>query len=771
MGCSLCDLPTPESPVTENGVSGSYCCRGCLEVAKRLDETDADSPAELDTGADTTDVEGETAYLSVEGMHCATCETFVESVASDREGVRAAEASYPADVLKVVYDDATLGDSELESLVDGMGYSVVDRDDVASDTETVGRLLVGGFFGMMTMMWYVLFLYPAYFGVDADTLLLDVHGSAGTYLLANIWLMATIVLGVTGYPVLRGAYVSLRAGEPNMDLLVALAASTAYVYSTVAALLGHVEVYFDVAVVIVLAVAIGNYYEGRVKQRATGALAELTEQRVETARKRTAEGHEEVPLSDLAGGDEVVVRPEERVPLDGAVVEGTAAVDESFVTGESVPVQKDPDSTVIGGARVVDGALVVRVDPDETSTLDRVTSRLLDIQSTRRGVQRLADKLAAVFVPLVLVLAVLTTGWHLLAGSTATAALLIGLTVLVVSCPCALGLATPLAVAAGVREALDRGVVVTNGSVFETATETDVVALDKTGTLTTGGLRLVGEHDESTLGRAAAVEEFADHPLAGAVLDAAPTVDATVTDFERHPGRGVSAVVDGEPVVVGRLDLFDERDWDVPESLRDRFEAADDAGRVAALVGCNGRARDVFEAEDTPRAGWETVLERLSEADREVVVITGDVGPAAERFEASAAVAEVFAGVPPEAKAEVVDRLRSRGTVAMVGDGSNDAPALAAADLGIALASGTKLAVDAADAVVTTGELSTVPDVFDLTIATRGRIRQNVGWAFLYNAVALPLALAGLLNPLFAAVAMATSSLLVVGNASRSLLE
>ncbi|MFB6183974.1 MAG: heavy metal translocating P-type ATPase [Haloarculaceae archaeon] len=799
MSCTLCDLPTPDPPVTEAGVTGAYCCRGCLEVAKRLDETDADpetaAPDDLDTGVDVADAEGETAYLSVEGMHCATCETFVESVATDHEGVAAAEASYPADLLKVVYDDGRLDEDALASLVDGMGYRVVDREALRGDTETVGRLLVGGFFGMMTMLWYALFLYPAYFGVDPETLLLDVHGSAGQYLLGNIWVMATVVLGYTGYPILRGAVVSLRAGQPNMDLLVALAATTAYAYSTVAALLGHAEVYFDVAVVIVLAVSIGNYYERRVKARATGELADLTERRVETARLRTGDGHEDVPIEALSGGDEAVVRPGERVPLDGTVVEGTAAVDESLVTGESVPISKAEGDDVVGGGRVTDGALVVSVDAAETSTFDRVLNRLLDVQSSHSGVQRLADRLAAVFVPLVIAVAVLATGWHLLDGASPTSALLTGLAVLVVSCPCALGLATPLAVAAGVREALANGVVVTDGTVFETATDTDVVALDKTGTLTTGELQLVDDYDEAVLARAAAVEAFSDHPLAAAVVEAAPlttsdvdattdgdpTRDPTVTDFEQYPGEGVGGTVAfaqdddestaGDDVLVGRLSLFERRDWTVSEALRERFADADGAGQVAALIGWNGRARECLTAEDTPREGWRDVLDRLADRGREVVVITGDVGPAADRFASHDAVSDVFAGVPPEAKGEVVDRLRSRGTVAMVGDGSNDAPALAAADLGIAFASGTQLAVEAADAVVTTGDLETVPWVFDLTIATRRRIRQNLGWAFVYNAVAVPLAVTGLLNPLFAAVAMAASSLLVVGNASRSLLS
>jgi len=815
-GCRLCDLPVGPDPVTGPDVAGEFCCQGCLSVAERLEAVD-DGPAgedatgqapistdRLDDGPDAATVDGADAFLAVEGMHCATCESFLEARATDHEGVRAAEGSYAADLLRVVYDPEAVDESTLAGVVSGAGYEArlvedaEDADPGHTQEETVGRLVVGGFFGMMTMLWYVLFLYPVYLGVDPAALPIDLGGSAGAYLLWNVWLMSTVVLAYTGYPILRGAYVSLRAGEPNMDLLVALAAVTAWTYSTVALVVGHTEVYFDVSVVVVLAVTVGGYYERRVKNRATERLTDLTTDRVGTARRRTggdldgsvravedggAPAVEEVPVEDVAAGDELVVRPGERIPLDGTVTEGSAAVDEALVTGESLPVSKEPGDEVVGGSEVTDGGLLVRVDEGEANTLDRIAHHLWTVQSGRRGVQRLADRLATIFVPVVVTLALLATVVHVGLGSAPTAALLTGLAVLVVSCPCALGLATPLSVAAGVSAALERGIVVTDESLFERATEADVVAFDKTGTLTTGDLTLVERPDGDLLADAGAVEAFADHPLARAIVDAAneaasagsdaprgAPADREVTDVEQHPGRGIGATVDGRAVLVGRPDLFDERGWTVPDELRVRFERAREEAKVAALAGRDGTAEGLVAAADTPREGWERVVADLG-TDREIVVITGDEGAAAERFREHAAVDEVFAGVPPEGKGELVERLRSRGTVAMVGDGSNDAPALAAADVGIALADGAALAAEAADAVVTTGELDAVPTVFDVTRATRARIRQNVGWALCYNAVAVPTAALGLLNPLVAAVAMAGSSLLVVGNASRSVLE
>ena len=365
MSCTLCDLPTPDPPVTDEAVDGSFCCRGCLEVARALDGMDDASAAAADvdgpddvrtalgdddarTAAETGDTEA--AFVAVDGMHCATCEAFLEARATDDEGIVDAEASYPSNLVRLVYDPDRRDEADLPSILDGAGYRArpVDADGEDDTTETIGRLIIGGFFGMMTMAWYVLFLYPTYLGVDVS--LLDVTGIAGTYLLWNVWLMTSIVLGYTGYPILRGAYVSLRAGRPNMDLLVALAAGTAYVYSTATILLGGTEVYFDITTVVVIVVTLGGYYETRLKARAAGRLTELTESRVEEARRRTREGEETVAVEDVAAGDELVVGAGDRVPVDGTVIEGTAAIDESLVTGESVPVRREVGDESSGAA-------------------------------------------------------------------------------------------------------------------------------------------------------------------------------------------------------------------------------------------------------------------------------------------------------------------------------------------------------------------------------------------------------------------------------------
>ncbi|OVE83078.1 heavy metal translocating P-type ATPase [Natronolimnobius baerhuensis] len=789
-GCSLCSLPISSDPITGPDDT-QFCCRGCLEVHRALGETaETDGAAVRDRLASESstmdDLEGEDAYLTVDGMHCATCEAFLETRAMATEGVLGVEASYATDTVRVAYDPEALDETALPTVLSGYGYDARERtneqDDRTRDDSLVKFLIGGGLFGMMVMVWYGVFLYPTYFGYEP---LAEFGSYDGYYLVVNIWLMTSFVLFYTGWPILRGAYVSLRSGMPNMDLLVSLAAVGAYAYSTLAMVLGRTDLYFDVSVAVVLVVTAGTYYETRIKRRAAGLLSELTEAQVDTA--RLADSGDTVALSAIDPGDHLLVRSGERIPLDGTIHEGQAAVDESLITGESLPVTKTPGDPVRGGTVVTDAPVVVEVGDDAKSTHDRLVSLLWSIQSARPGIQRLADKLATVFVPLVVVLATIATTVLLVTGSSPSTALLVGLTVVIVSCPCALGLATPLAIASGIQTAARRGIVVATETIFEATPTIDVVVLDKTGTLTEGEMSVTDVYvDESTdqtrepvdagvvLCRAKAVEALSEHPIGRAIADApfddtdsdaVETVD--VGNFERT-ARGVTGVIDGERTLVGHPEFARSRGLSIPASLAASIEETRSAGEVPVVVGWDGRVHGVIAVSDSPRENWETVIDTLS-VDRSVVVLTGDEGASADRFRAIDGVDDVFEAVPPEAKAETIRRLRTRGTVAMVGDGSNDAPALAAADVGIAMGSGTELATDAADAVILGDDLGSIVDVFDISSGTHRRIRQNLGWAFVYNAIAIPVAITGLLSPLVAALAMATSSLLVVINSSRSL--
>ncbi|MWV65429.1 heavy metal translocating P-type ATPase [Halorubrum sp. JWXQ-INN 858] len=816
--CTLCDLPTEPDPHTAPDVEGAFCCRGCLAVSRSLDDVadvdDLEDRTPASTPADSFD--GETAFLHVDGMHCSTCERFLEMTAGEETGVAAVEASYATDTIRVDYDPERVSAAELPDRLSVAGYTASDRAQPApdgDDIDVVRFLIGGGFFGMMAMLWYVVFLYPTYFGYDP---LLDLGGLDGLYLFAHIWVFTSIVLFYTGYPILRGAYVSLRARRPNMDLLVSLAAGSSYAYSTLAMVLGRTDLYFDVTIAVVLVVVAGNHYEAIVKRRATGLLSDLTGATETTVRR---ESGETVTVDDVAPHDRLVVRPGERVPFDATVVEGRAAVDEALVTGESLPTTKREGDAVRGGTVVTDAPIVVEVGEEVTSTLDTIVRLLWEIQSSRTGIQRLVDRLATVFVPLVIVVAVAIGAWLLATGAPPTTAALVSLTVLIVSCPCALGLATPLAVAAGIRDAARRGIVIVSDAVFEDAADVETVVLDKTGTLTDGEMRVlevvaVEGTERAILDGAAALERASVHPVAEAIVEAAgvstaagvssvaeptppladggstvdggsaadggSTVDgrsATDGDFGASSlgavadvtvsDKGVRGRIGGDDVLVGHRSLFAGTEWTVPGRAREAGDRAERAGHVPVYVGRDGVVSGVIVVGDDVREGWSETVSELSSSGKRVVVLTGDSVAAARRFEDHPAVDEVFAEVPPEAKAETVRRIAATERVAMVGDGSNDAPALAAADLGISVAGGTDLAADAADAVLLEDRLDAIPELFAITRGTNRRIRGNLTWAFAYNAIAIPLAVSGLLNPLLAALAMATSSFLVVTNSAR----
>ena len=774
--CTYCDAPT-DAPVTAEDVDGVFCCSGCLEAHRVADGAEHEACCHHDHGHDhgheAHGAETETTFLHVRGMHCTSCEDFIETVAASTDGIHEAEASYASDMAKVAYDPSRHRESDLPALLSQAGYEahLTAPADETADQNTVARLVFGGFFGMMVMAVYIVLLYPVHLGGEG---LVDLGAEGGTYVLANVWAFTTFVLLVTGWPTLRGAAVSLRVLQPNMDLLVGLAAVSAYLYSGGAVLMGQTDVYFDVTVVIIMAVSLGHYYEDQVKRRATDLLSTLTREQVDEARRVSEGATETVTVEDLAPGDRVLVRAGERIPVDGTVVEGRAAVDESLVTGESLPVTRTAGDDVIGGAVVTNNALTVEVGAAAESTLDRLVHLMWNIQSRQPGAQRVADRIAAVFVPLVLVLAAVAFGWQWISGASATAALLTGLSVLIVSCPCALGLATPLAVASGLRTALERGIVIRDVSLFETAPDVDTLAVDKTGTLTTGAMQVVdAAADAATWRRARAVEQHAAHPVARAIVEdgpAGPTGDgapARATDVRSRP-RGVEGRVDGDRVRVGHPEWLRTEGLRMDDTLAERAEAAQENAQVPVAVGWDGAVQGLIVVGDTLRDEGLAVMDALRGDAREVVVITGDSTAAARPLREHDAIDRVIAEVQPAEKSDLVRGLRDAGTVAMIGDGSNDAPALAEADVGIAFGP-TALAADSADVVILRGDLTHIPTVFSLARAARRRIRQNLAWAFLYNAVAIPLALAGLINPLFAALAMAASSLGVVGNSARPL--
>ncbi|MBU8542916.1 MULTISPECIES: heavy metal translocating P-type ATPase [Roseomonadaceae] len=580
----------------------------------------------------------------------------------------------------------------------------------------------------------------------------------------------------------RAAWAAVRAGTGNMDLLVAIGTSAAFGLSLVLLLQhggGHSHaLYFEAAVVVILFVMLGKHLEARARRGTGAALRALLDLRPRSARLLAPDGTErEVPAASLVVGDAVVLRPGESVPVDGLVEQGEAGVDESALTGESRAVEKSPGDRLATGTVVLDGRLVLRTTAvGADTTLARVAALVSAAQASRAPVQKLVDRVAAIFVPIVLLIAAGTLAYWLWADAGVEAALLHAVAVLVIACPCALGLATPAAIMAGTGAAARAGILVRDAEAIERGQGITLVAFDKTGTLTEGRPRLAALHPASgvaaqdALAWAASLQTGSEHPLAAAVLaafaEAAPgALPPLVTNFRALPGRGVEGVVDAARLTLGSPRLLAESG--LPEGALAELatqEAA--AGRSLAWLVGSGRVLALLAFEDALKPGAAGAIAALRDMKVEVAMLSGD-GPAAAGAAARAlGIARVEAEVLPEHKLEAIARWQAEGArVAMVGDGVNDAPALASADLGIAMGTGTDVAMAASGITLMRGDPALVPAALDITRRTYRKLQENLAWAFAYNLLGIPLAAAGLLSPAFAGAAMALSSVSVLGNA------
>lgn len=851
-GCALCGRSTAGHEVRADD-GRTFCSRGCLDVDDALGAADDAGPDPEESGSDpirTDDPDSEglapgptRTFFAVEGTSRPADEAFLESAAEDLDGVEAAEASYVTGTVRVDHDPDRAATDEVAAALSRIGYEAdrrrthgegtADRRDQSGRTpgerkrsteEALSmRYVVGVVFGSFMLLPYLVFLYPAYLGQAmgggplapfARTL-----GNASIAAMLPLFAAVTgVVLFFSGIQVLRGGYVSLTLRRATTDLLVSLTVVSAYLYGVWALLLGRNHAYFDLTVVVAAGVTGVAFYEATVKRRALDRLTDLTTSGVEAARRVEDGGTTEVPVEDLAPDDRVLVQAGERVPVDGTLAEGECTVDESVVTGESLPAVKRAGDRVVGGSVVTADAAVIAVGEGAVSTIDRITEALWRIQSADHGVQRRADGLAARAFPVVVGAVLLAVVAALVTRTPLAAVPLSVMLAVVVCCPWALGLATPVSTATAIEEALAEGIVVFEDAVFERLRDVDVVALDKTGTLTTGEMSVVdGTGPEELLVAAGALERRASHPAAAAIAEAfAPGDDGadgtgtpgdeegdpddgasdpdsadatadggsdlpeevsgsdggdgpTVTEFHTH-ATGVEGTVDDDSVLVGHPALFAARGWELSPGIEERVADAREVGRLPVVVGREGSAGGLVVLGDEYREGWADAVADLAGRGVEVVVLSGDdgavTGPAAE----SPHVDRVFAGVPPEGKTAAIRRLGDGRRVAMVGDGTNDAPALAAADLGIALGSGTALASDAADVAVADDDLGAVTTAFDLSAAAGARVRRNTALAFVYNAIAIPVALAGLMNPLFAMVATLVTGGLIALNSARPLL-
>ena len=773
--CHLCGQEAG-APVRAGGEV--FCCPGCRELwlllgEERLGELRAggrlnwgalrQAPAEA--GAASGEVR--TAHLVLGGMWCSSCAVLVEHVLRRQAGVVRARADHAGGTAEVAFDPARTGVPQLEAAVARLGYAALGDDapaDAAGTAALISRLGVAAALALPVMMLSV----PIWSGY------LDRLGPGSRGILAGaLWVLATPVVFWAGWPFLRGAWISLRHGRPTMDLLIATGSLSAYAYSVVAVLTGGSHLYFDTACMLVAVLLLGRALEYGTRQRATGVLRLLQGLAAREATRLGPGGEVRVPAEALRPGDVVVVRAGQVVPADGEVVGGRCAVDESALTGEAVPAEKREGDFAYAGCAALDGRLVIRaVRVGEDTVLGRTAAAVRAAQARGGRWQRLADRLLRAFVPGVLALAAAAfLGWRLLGGLGTGPALLRAIAVLVIACPCALGVATPLAALACAQRLGRRGVLLRSGDAVERAAGVDVVLLDKTGTVTSGQLRLVDLRpvDAEALALAAALEAGSGHPLAQAVVRAAEERGLplpAVRDFQEIPGRGVTGVVDGRSARVGAAGSGAP----LPAELAEAVGEWEADGRTTLRLEVDGQCRAVLALADWPRPEAAAAVRLLTAQGLELRLVTGDAAATAGAVARATGITAWSAQQSPADKAELVARLQAGGRrVAFVGDGINDAAALVRADLGIALAGGADVAVEAGELTLVRPDLTAVAEILALARQTRGVVRGNLIWALTYNALALPVALAGYAHPILAAAAMVFSSGFVLGNSLRLL--
>ena len=738
---------------------------------------------------------------TVTGMSCAACSARVEKAVSAVPGVTSCSVSLLTNSMGV---EGTASAEAVVSAVQAAGYgaslkgascapTAAAQEDALADRETpalkrrliasLGFLIVLMYVSMGHMMW----------GWPLPACLADNHVAMGL-----LQMLLTIAVMVINQKFFINGFRSLLHGAPNMDTLVALGAAASFGYSTyalfamtgaqvrgdAAAVMRYMhEFYFESAAMILALITVGKMLEARSKGKTTDALRSLMKLAPQTATLVRGGQEITVPIAQVQRGDVFVVRPGESIPVDGVVLEGESAVNESALTGESIPVDKAVGDSVSAATTNQSGFLrceATRVGED--TTLSQIIKMVSDAAATKAPIAKVADRVSGVFVPTVIALAILTTAVWLLCGQSIGFALARGISVLVISCPCALGLATPVAIMVG------NGLGAKNGILFKTAVsleetgKTEIVALDKTGTITQGEPRVTdvlpaeGMTQGALLSLAAALEQRSEHPLARAVMMRAEEdglTAAPVGDFRALPGNGLTATLSGETLLGGSLSFVSSQ-VDVPRSIRQKAEALAEEGKTPLLFAQAGRLAGVIAVADVIKADSPAAIAALRNMGIRVVMLTGDNEKTARAIGRLAGVDEVIAGVLPEGKESVIRRLQAQGRVAMVGDGINDAPALTRADIGIAIGAGTDVAIDAADVVLMKSRLSDVPAAIRLSRATLRNIHENLFWAFFYNVIGIPLA-AGVwiplfgwtLNPMFGAAAMSLSSFCVVSNALR----
>jgi heavy metal translocating P-type ATPase len=792
--CSLCGLAAGRAPIArrfEDGIEQPFCCLGCMNVYAILRESgvlasgvdirdtdlfkqslrlgliaNAEASRKAAAPAIPADAETKETIYHVSGMWCSSCGWVIEHALAVEPGIVSAEVMFASDLLKIKYCPQYVPPGRITDRIATLGYRAgeyapqADRDH-SERRDLLLRIGVAAFL-WLNVMTLSLVIYASYWEAISD--------SARRIVPLCLMALATPAVLYSAWPVLRIAAIGLRTFTLRMEALLALGIVAAYGYSAVQALTGGTHFYFDTACAIITLVLLGKLLERGAKERTAQSIALLYRMMPKKARLMAPDGRERfVSIEALEPGAVFCVKPGERIPADGQVVAGSSHVDESVLTGESAPRTRNPGDGVICGSLNAGGVLEIRATRvGADSTLSQIIRSVESAMSSRSAIERVVDRAARMFVPIVIGVAALAFFGGVAFGVDSATALMRAIAVLVIACPCALGIATPLAITAAVGAASRRGILVSDSRVLELVNKVDVMVLDKTGTVTEGDFAVLDlALPREVLPLVAAVEAYSEHPLGRASVRHAQSQGLSIPsalDIEIYKGQGIAGFINGRRIVVGNRRLVPG----IEPALEARASQWEASGATVAFVSIDGRPAGAMAFGDRVRVGAPELIAALRARGIRTIMLSGDSEATTAFVARQTGVDEFRAGVPPDGKLALIGELKTGGrTVAMAGDGVNDAPALAAADLGIALGSGTDLAMRAAPVVLMSPALDRVLEVFDLSRMTLRTVRQNLFWAFFYNVAGITLAITGILNPILAAGAMVLSSLSVIGNSMR----